>query len=126
MKTFFLATGAAALALCGGTAFAATKHSAHSTMAMSPKEPIPYSQLDAYLSASPKQRASKDWSSGQTAASTGSGTNASATAGSDVRSTPDAKPSAEPSSTGPVNPPASTTPEAAPSTTPPKAPNNGA
>ena len=43
----------------------------------SPKQPIPYSQLDAYLKASPKTRASKDWWSGS--ASTGTSADTSAT-----------------------------------------------
>ncbi len=93
MKTILLAAGAAALALSAGSALAAAKHS--STVA-GPKQPIPYSQLSAYLKASPKQRATKDWWSGQEVASTGANANSSATAtaGSDVRSTPDATPGA--------------------------------
>ncbi|HEY2358820.1 MAG TPA: hypothetical protein VGH86_15310 [Phenylobacterium sp.] len=104
MKTLLLAAGAAALALSAGAAAAASKHPAHSTVAMSPKEPIPYSQLDAYLKASPKQRASMDWS-GQ-AATTGTSTNTAATASSAPEAKPDAPSTETPAA--PVNPPAST------------------
>lgn len=138
MKTILLAAGVAAIVLSGGQALAAKKGS----VAAGPKQPIPYAQLTAYMKASPKQRATKDWWSGQsmasagTSASTGSAANAAATttAGSDVRSTPDATPGAAapdatPSppapdatapSTGAVNPPPAATPGTAPSTTPPK------
>jgi hypothetical protein len=118
MKTILLAAGAAAIALSAGAAFAAP------TVA-SPKQPIPYSQLDAYMKASPKARASKDWWSGQTAsAATDASANTSAvtSAGSDVRSTPDATPGTSSPATS-VNPPslggetgAAATPGAAPST----------
>src|SRR5579859_546092 len=99
MKTILLAAGAAAVALSSGLAMAQA--------AAGPKQPIPYSQLSAYMKASPKVRARKDWWSGQAmaSASTGASANASATttAGSDVRSTPDAAPSASSPSTS-VNP----------------------
>jgi hypothetical protein len=139
MKTILLAAGVAAIALSGGQALAAPK----SMGVTEPKQPIPYAQLNAYMKASPRQKSTKDWWSGQnmasagTTASTGAAANAAATttAGSDVRSTPDATPSAaapdaSPSPTAPdatapstgsvnpVNPPP--TPGAAPSTTPPK------
>jgi len=143
MKTILLAAGVAAIALSGAQALAAAKHGA---MVAEPKQPIPYAELNAYLKASPKQRASKDWWSGQSLASTGASANASATssAGTDVRATPDAttaSPSSSTSSattpptatppastspsetaptTNPANPPASTTPEAQPSSIPPK------
>ncbi|WP_372785146.1 hypothetical protein [Phenylobacterium sp.] len=129
MKTILLAAGAVALAITAGPVLAASKPAT----AAAPKQPIPYSQLGAYLKASPKQRASKDWWSGQEAASTGASANTSATttAGSDVRSTPDAAPSTPSTSgaslapvtppvatppAGEVNPQTSTPPEAAPST----------
>lgn len=137
MKTILLAAGAAAIALSGGQALAATPKS---SAVAGPKQPIPYAQLNAYMKASPRQRSARDWWSGQNmasaGASTGSAANAAATttSGSDVRSTPDATPSAAapdatPSpaapdatapSTGTVNPPSTATPGAAPSTTPPK------
>ena len=70
-----LAVGVALAALVSGAASAAPQAKA---MPGSPKQPIPYAQLDAYLKASPKQRASKDWWSGS--ASTGASTDTSATA----------------------------------------------
>jgi hypothetical protein len=99
MKIILLAAGAAAVALSAGAALAQT--------AAGPKQPIPYSQLGAYMKASPKVRASKDWSSGQAAAApTGAASNTSAltTAGSDVRSSPDATPGTGSPATS-VNPP---------------------
>ena len=58
MKTVFLAAGACAFALTASSALAATHHKSHGMgpYAAPPKQPIPYSQLDAYLKASPKQR----------------------------------------------------------------------
>ena len=83
VKTILLAAGAAAIALSAG----------HVLAQGTPKQPIPYSQLNAYLKGSPKQRAAKDWSAGQASASasataplstagadTGAGANTSATA----------------------------------------------
>jgi hypothetical protein len=140
MKTILLAAGAAALVLSAGPTLAAAKHSA--TMA-GPKQPIPYSELAAYLKASPKQRMSKDWWSGQTSvasnaapvstagADTGAAANTSSTSTpspslpGDTPSASTTAPSAAPAlpatppvntpSTTEVNPPASTAP-----TTPPK------
>jgi hypothetical protein len=145
MKTILLAAGAAALVLSAGPTLAAAKHAA--TVA-GPKQPIPYSQLTAYLKASPKQRMSKDWWSGQTSvaanaapvatagADTGATANTSATATpspslpGDTPSASTTAPSAAPSlpATPPVdnppstavNPPATTTPGAPPAATPPK------
>ena len=125
MKTILLAASVAAIALSGGQALAATHKSA---AVAGPKQPIPYAELSAYLKASPKHRATKDWWSGKALASTGAAANASATstAGSDVRSTPDALPPTSATlpgdtpATGTVNPPAAPPPGAQPSTTPPK------
>jgi hypothetical protein len=115
MKIIVLAAGAAAVALSSGLAFAQTP--------APPKQPIPYSQLNAYVKASPKMRASKDWWAGQSDASAAAGaaanTSATTTAGSDVRSAPDAASGASSSSTA-VNPPS------APSTPPVDAPTPGA
>ena len=71
-----LAAGAALAMLVSGAASAAPQAKA-SAAAAAPKQPIPYSQLDAYLKASPKTRANKDWWSGS--ASTGTSTDTSAT-----------------------------------------------
>jgi hypothetical protein len=146
MKTILLAAGAAALVLSAGPTLAAAKHAA---TAAGPKQPIPYSQLSAYMKASPKQRMSKDWWSGQTSvaanaapvptagADTGAAASTSATTATpspslpgDTPSAPAPAPSAAPSlpATPPVdnppstavNPPATATPGAPPAATPPK------
>ena len=79
MKTLLLAAGAAALVLSAGATLAAPAKNSGSTAA-GPKQPIPYAELGAYMKASPKMRASKDWWSGQGAESTSSaGANVSAT-----------------------------------------------
>jgi len=145
MRIILLAAGAAALAITAGPVLAASK----GATAMGPKQPIPYSQLTAYLKASPKQRATKDWWSGQEVASAGASANTSATApvGADAKATPDATtgtattanppsaggdaaassattapstPAPAPPASGQVNPSTSPPPDATPSTTPPK------
>lgn len=70
------ATAALSMLVGGGSALAQSKSS---TMA-GPKQPIPYSQLDAYMKASPKARASKDWWAGASGAPTGQSTDTSAAA----------------------------------------------
>ena len=95
MKTVLMAACAAASALTAGHVLAATKHSADT--AASPQQAIPYAQLDAYLKASPAQRAKQDWWSGQVVASTGAGANTSATTAS-----PDAAPPSAQRKHGPV------------------------
>jgi hypothetical protein len=73
-----LAAGAAlSMLVVGGSALAQT--SARTSAAIGPAQPIPYSQLKAYSKASPKVRASKDWSAAASA-STGMSTDTSATA----------------------------------------------
>lgn len=71
MKILLLAASAA-MAL---TAVAEARPAKRSAPVAGPPQPIPYSQLDAYLKASPRQRASRNWSS---AAAMGAATNASA------------------------------------------------
>ena len=99
------ATAALSMLACGGSALAAQ---AKSSTQLGPKQPIPYSQLNAYAKASPKVRASKDWWAGQAEASTGLSTDTSATApatptaGADTAVNP--APSAAPPSL-PVTPP---------------------
>lgn len=75
MKILIAAASLAALVLAVDSASAATKHRTGGAVA-APKQPIPYSQLDSYLKASPRQRASKDWWSG---AETGAQANTAAT-----------------------------------------------
>ena len=106
MKTLLLAAGAAALALSASSALAAPGKNGGPTIA-SPKQPLPYSELNAYMKASPKTRASKDWWSG---ADTGAAANTSATA------------SDAPVSSAGATPPASsdTTPPTTDATTAPK------
>ncbi len=124
------ATAALSMLVCGGSAIAAQPKS---SATIGPKQPIPYSQLNAYLKASPKARASKDWWAGSSSASTGMSADTSATApatptaGSDTAVNP--APSAAPPSM-PVTPPTDATPQpadpmatpAAPPTTPPAEP----
>jgi len=98
MKTMILIAGAAALALSVSPALAGGKTKGPTVAA--PKQPIPYSQLDSYLKASPKQRASKDWWN-QAEAATGAPANTSATARTVPNDTPSDDP-ATPSSA--VNP----------------------
>lgn len=70
------ATAAFSMLVGGGSALAQSKSSA----TVGPKEPIPYSQLNAYMKASPKARASKDWWANSTTAPTGMSTDTSANA----------------------------------------------
>ncbi|PZR31560.1 hypothetical protein [Caulobacter segnis] len=70
------ATAALSMLVGGGSALAQSKSSATA----GPKQPIPYSQLNAYMKASPKARASKDWWAGSPTAPTGASTDTSATA----------------------------------------------
>lgn len=70
------ATAALSMLIGGGSALAQSK----SSVTAGPKQPIPYSQLDAYTKASPKARASKDWWAGSSTAPTGMSTDTSATA----------------------------------------------
>jgi len=105
MKTLALAAGAAALALTAGSALAA-KPAAKGASVMGPSQPLPYSQLDAYMKASPKERASKDWWS---EASTGASADTSATTSqpSESSATPPPSPATPPvdnPSPGAVNP----------------------
>ena len=98
-----LAAGVALSVLVASAAWAGTPSKAST----SPKQPIPYAQLDAYLKASPKERASKDWWSGS--ASTGASTDTSATAPATTTDTS-------------VNPPASTSMPSDSSTSMPSTP----
>ncbi len=115
MMTKTLAAAAAlSLLVAGSEAFAAQKKM--SAPVAGPKQPLPYSQLDAYTKASAKTRASKDWWTGS--ASTGMSTDTAATApatASDPATTmPDTAvnpaPSAAPPSM-PVTPPINATPQ---------------
>jgi len=116
MKTVLLAAGAAALALSAGQALANTHHKHHKgamASAAGPKQPIPYSELSAYLKASPSQRAKKDWWSGQSAVASNtsaasSGANASATTSGTAAPTP--SPSASETSPAPAANPSNPAP----------------
>lgn len=120
------ATAALSMLVCGGAALAAQPKSSAAVAA--PKQPIPYSQLDAYLKASPKARASKDWWSGS--ASTGSATDTSATVPMQSSpmtgaTTPSGDMSTMPPATTPdtsVNPPSNSASPSMPSTPPTNAP----
>jgi molybdate transport system ATP-binding protein len=107
-----LAAGAALAMLVAGGASAGTHKG--STASTSPKQPIPYAQLDAYLKASPKERASKDWWSGS--ASTGMSADTSATTSTTTTTTTTPAPDTS------VNPPASTSMPSDSSTSMPSTP----
>jgi hypothetical protein len=139
MKNYVLVASAAALALTAGAAIAAT--STGSGKYAEPKQPIAYSKLDAYLKATPRQRAKGDWSGDQTASAApaaGAGANASATAPQTdmthytspppAADTPDATAGAAATPPAPdASAPAAATPPAPdampPAATPPAAPN---
>lgn len=111
------ATAALSMLVGGGSALAAQPKSA---VAAGPKQPIPYSQLNAYMKASPKARASKDWWSGSAGASTGLSTDTSATA-----------PAADPTSSmmtpsTPTDTAVNPSPSAAPPSLPSTPPTDGA
>jgi molybdate transport system ATP-binding protein len=108
-----LAAGAALAMLVAGGASAGTHKG--STASTSPKQPIPYAQLDAYLKASPKERASKDWWSGS--ASTGMSADTSATTSATTTTT-----TTTPAPDTSVNPPASTSMPSDSSTSMPSTP----
>lgn len=83
MFTKTLAATAAVTLLAGsGAALAAQKAPAQA----GPKQPVPYSQLDAYAKASAKQRASKDWWADAPQAQTGMSTDTAALAPSSTAS----------------------------------------
>ena len=116
MKTLIAAASLAALVLAVDSASAATRRHAGAATA-EPKQPIPYGQLDAYLKASPKQRASKDWWSG---AETGTPANTAAVTPAMPNDTASAKEAAPNPSMAPNTPTAAppsesnATPEASP------------
>jgi hypothetical protein len=115
MKIVLFMAGAAAVGLTAGASQAATHHRTlhHGGMASAgayaqPQQPVAYSQLSAYLKASPHQRAGRDWG-GQMAAATGSNVNANAAvpAAPAADAQPDAASAATPNPAAmPVNPPA--------------------
>lgn len=110
MLTKMLATTAAlSMLACGGSTLAAQTKSSVQT---GPKQPIPYSQLDAYDKASPKARASKDWWAGSANASIGMSTDTSATLPPATSSAPDTA----------VNPAPAAAPPSLPTTPPVNAP----
>jgi hypothetical protein len=99
-----LAVGVALAALASGAALAAPQGKAKASTAVAgPSQPIPYAQLDAYLKASPKQRASKDWWSGSASTGMSADTSATASAASTTTTTTTTTDTS-------VNPPATTMP----------------
>lgn len=111
MKTIIVAAGAVALALSASSALAGDKIKGPTVAA--PKQPIPYSQLEAYLKASPKQRANKDWWN-QAEAATGASADTSATARTVPNDTPmpsgAVNPKPDDAATGAPPPPMDATP----------------
>ncbi|KSB88458.1 hypothetical protein AS593_19245 [Caulobacter vibrioides] len=112
-----LAGAALALAASGvisGAALANPKVKASAAVA-SPKQPIPYDQLEAYSKASAKQRATKDWWAGE--AATGTSTDTSATLPPANGSM-----SGDAAASTQVNPPTTDAPPSMPSTPPTNTP----
>jgi hypothetical protein len=96
MQAKILLIGAATALMAAGASQAATSRAGAYTQ---PAQPVPYSQLGAYMKASPHARASKDWSAGASSASAATGTAA------DTSATTQAMPAAPaPAAQGPVNP----------------------
>uniref|UniRef100_B0T513 Uncharacterized protein n=1 Tax=Caulobacter sp. (strain K31) TaxID=366602 RepID=B0T513_CAUSK len=106
-----LAVGVALAALMSGAASAAPQAKTPAAAA-SPKQPIPYAQLDAYLKASPKQRASKDWWSGSASTGMSADTSANMPAASTTTTTTTTTTDTA------VNPPATTMPSESSTTMP--------
>jgi hypothetical protein len=100
---------AAASAVASTPALAAGHHASMGAMVKPPAQPLPYAQLDAYLKASPKQRASKDWWA--EGAPVGAAANTSATAPAIPGDTP-ASATPSPSMTTPNPDPAASAPTA--------------
>ena len=119
MKTIVMAAGAAAMVLTtAGVADAGGRHAkkqrTSAARMTSPPQPIPYTQLEAYLSASPRERASRDWWGGSMAA-TGAAANVGATAPENARS---ASPDTSGRAPGQVNAPTDAGPGARGSNSP--------
>ena len=116
MNRNLLIISVAAIAIAGGSASATVRHHSVADRYAAPAEPIPYTQLDAYLNGSSRQRAQivAMASAQQTA-------EASATAAPSVGQAVN-PPAATPDTTTPVAPDSSTAPmtdqPAAPSATP--------
>ncbi len=82
MKTVLMAAAASTLALT------AAAEAAAQTRSIGPSQPIPYDQYDAYRKATPAQRASRDWWSGQaTPTTTRAYTSTSTTTGATMGTT---------------------------------------
>jgi hypothetical protein len=79
MKNILLIAGAAAVGLTAGVAQAVTHHhftrTANSGAYALPAHPIAYADLNVYMKATPRERASRDW---QTVAATGTSVNTDA------------------------------------------------
>lgn len=115
LKKIFLA-GAALAMIASGAAIAGPKGKAATTGA-SPKQPIPYTQLEAYTKATPKQRAAKDWSAGEAATGTPADTSATLPPASTMGST-----SGDAAASTQVNPPTTEAPPSMPVTPPTNTP----
>lgn len=99
-----------------GAAVANPKIKASAAVA-SPKQPIPYGQLEAYSKASPKQRATKDWWAGE--AATGAAADTSATL---PPATMNGAMSGDAAASTAVNPPSADAPPSMPTTPPTNTP----
>jgi hypothetical protein len=116
MNRTLLIVAVAAVGLTAGAAQAARTQSAGAYA--QPSQPVAYSNLNAYMKASPKQRAARDWSTG---AATGSSVNAAAATPDTAAPTTAAPPMAAPPAASPpdaVAAPAQTAPDATAPTNP--------
>ena len=102
-----------------GAAIANPKVKASAAVA-SPKQPIPYGQLEAYAKASPKQRAAKDWWAGE--AATGASTDTSATLPPAAPDSMNGSMSGDAAASTQVNPPTTDAPPSMPTTPPTNTP----
>ncbi len=116
MLTKTLLAGAALAMIVSGAAVANPKIKASAAVA-APKQPIPYSQLDAYTKASPKQRATKDWWAGEAATGMQADTSATMPPASPANSM-NGSMSGDAAASTQVNPPMTDAPASMPTTPP--------
>lgn len=117
MFTRTLLAGAALAMIVSGAAIANPKIKAGAAVA-APKQPIPYSQLDSYLKASPKQRAAKDWWAGEAAVGMQTDTSATLPPASMPPASMNGSMSGDAAASTQVNPPTTDAPASMPTTPP--------
>jgi hypothetical protein len=121
MLTRTLLAGAALALLASGAAAANPKIKASAAIA-SPKQPIPYDQLDAYSKATPKQRAARDWQAGEARVGTQTDTSATLPPAPMQGSPMQGSMSGDAAASTAVNPPNADAPPSMPATPPTNTP----